>query len=89
MGQGKGKRVRGTANGGLVGIVIDARGRPMELPEDPIERVRKLSEWLVALNVYPEEALKRYQAEFPVAAASPAKGGQTKGGGVFGRLWKK
>jgi hypothetical protein len=89
MGQGKGKRVRGTANGGLVGIVIDARGRPLELPEDPRERVRKLSEWLVALNVYPEEALKRYQAEFPIAAASPVKGGQAQGGGVFGRLWKK
>jgi len=89
MGAGKGKRVQGTAKGGLVGIFIDARGRPVELPEDPKERVHKLTEWLVALNVYPEEALKKYQAEFPVAAAVPAKGGQAQSGGVLGRLWRK
>ena len=42
-------------SGGVVGIVIDARGRPLALPAERGERVRKLTEWNEALGVYPEE----------------------------------
>jgi hypothetical protein len=38
----------------VVGIIIDARGRPLELPTDRSERVRKLTEWNDALGVYPK-----------------------------------
>jgi uncharacterized protein (TIGR01319 family) len=55
MGLGKGKEVHADIKSGVVGIIIDARGRPLVLPEAKDERVRKLSEWNKALGVFPEE----------------------------------
>jgi hypothetical protein len=53
-GAGKGKDFRTDLSGGVVGIVIDARGRPLALPTERSEKVRKLTEWNEALGVYPE-----------------------------------
>jgi hypothetical protein len=53
-GAGKGKEIHTDLSGGVVGIIIDARGRPLVLPTDRAERVRKLTEWNKALGVYPE-----------------------------------
>jgi len=44
MGYGRGGKVQ--AIGGLVGLVVDARGRPLELPEDPDRRRRMLHGWI-------------------------------------------
>ncbi|MFC1851047.1 glutamate mutase L [candidate division CSSED10-310 bacterium] len=56
VGAGKGKVREGTAIGGVVGIIIDCRGRqPFEVPTDPHKRVEKLQEWMKAINAYPEE----------------------------------
>ncbi|MGB9590359.1 MAG: methylaspartate mutase, partial [Candidatus Hydrothermia bacterium] len=52
-GEGKGKRVETTVEGGVVGLILDARGRPLVLPHDPGLRVKKLSEWVAALDIYP------------------------------------
>jgi uncharacterized protein (TIGR01319 family) len=54
IGLGGGKDIRTELDGGVVGVIIDARGRPLSLPEDRGERVRKLTEWNKALDVYPE-----------------------------------
>ena len=54
VGLGNGKEVHTEIGGGVVGIIIDCRGRPLVLPEDKEERVRKLTEWNRALDVYPE-----------------------------------
>jgi uncharacterized protein (TIGR01319 family) len=54
MGLGKGKEIQTEINGGVVGLIIDARGRPLALPAAREERVRKLTEWNKALGVYPE-----------------------------------
>jgi uncharacterized protein (TIGR01319 family) len=54
VGLGKGKEVHTEINAGVVGIIIDARGRPLRLPAVRDERVRKLKEWNEALHVYPE-----------------------------------
>lgn len=51
VGAGKGKEITATLEGGTVGIVVDGRGRPMTLPEDTPTRVRKLREWLSAMNL--------------------------------------
>jgi len=56
MGAGRGKELRRTVEGGVVGIIIDARGRPFQLPEDDDERIRKLMEWETVLDVYPERS---------------------------------
>jgi len=54
VGAGKGKSRTFEAVGGVVGLIIDARGRrPFELPTDEATRVRKLTEWNKALSVYP------------------------------------
>ena len=54
MGLGKGKAVTATVNGGVVGLIVDARGRPYNMTEDPAERVRRLKSWEKELNLYPE-----------------------------------
>ncbi|MEO0230454.1 MAG: glutamate mutase L [candidate division WOR-3 bacterium] len=53
VGAGKGKKVEAEVEGGVVGIIVDCRGRPLNIPADPKERVEKLSSWVRALDVYP------------------------------------
>jgi len=56
IGAGKGKKVETEVQGGVVGIVVDARGRrPFELPVDRTERVKKLREWNKIMDAYPEQ----------------------------------
>jgi uncharacterized protein (TIGR01319 family) len=59
VGGGKGSKVETTMHGGVIGIVIDCRGRPFHLPDDDKVRVQKLKEWMIALDIYPKEALER------------------------------
>jgi hypothetical protein len=63
LGAGKGREVlRPKVRGGVAGgIIIDARGRrPFLLPTDKENRIRKLKEWFVSMNIYPMEILERY-----------------------------
>jgi hypothetical protein len=43
-GPGKGGKRR--VRGGLLGLIIDARGRPLRLPPDPEERQAQMQQWL-------------------------------------------
>jgi len=61
VGEGPGHRLQTTVAGGVVGLVLDARGRPLVLPEDNSEREAKLLEWFTALSLYPEDLLKKFQ----------------------------
>jgi uncharacterized protein (TIGR01319 family) len=55
LGADKGRALEAALVGGVVGLVVDARGRrPFELPADPRERVARLRAWNAALDVYPE-----------------------------------
>ncbi len=60
VGKGYGHELETTVTGGVVGVIIDCRGRPVVIPEDVTERNRKLVEWFLAMNMYPEESLKKY-----------------------------
>jgi uncharacterized protein (TIGR01319 family) len=51
-------RTRSKIEGGVVGIIIDARGRPLFLPDDKEERRRKLIEWFTDLDLYSKKSLK-------------------------------
>jgi uncharacterized protein (TIGR01319 family) len=53
VGAGKGKTVTATLEGGVVGVIIDGRGRPLALPEEADERKRLLLNWFRAINAYP------------------------------------
>jgi uncharacterized protein (TIGR01319 family) len=58
VGEGPGRTWTGILEGGVVGLVLDGRGRrPFNLPEDDVKRVEKLQEWSAALNTYPERFL--------------------------------
>jgi uncharacterized protein (TIGR01319 family) len=51
VGAGKGRAREVQLEGGVVGIIVDARGRPLQLPSDDAMRRRKLIEWLTALGL--------------------------------------
>jgi len=40
--------------GGVVGLIFDGRGRPLELPKNDSERKEKLNQWFKSINMYPE-----------------------------------
>jgi uncharacterized protein (TIGR01319 family) len=58
VGNGPGKSWTGTLEGGVVGLILDGRGRrPFNLPADDVKRVEKLQEWSGSLDSYPERFL--------------------------------
>ncbi len=54
MGAGQGQPVEAEVEGGVVGLVVDTRGRPLEVSTASTERVALLKKWFEALEVYPE-----------------------------------
>ena len=56
MGAGRGQPVEAEVEGGVVGLVVDTRGRPLEVSNTSTERVALLKKWFQALEVYPEIA---------------------------------
>ncbi|MFQ6053385.1 MAG: methylaspartate mutase, partial [Candidatus Bathyarchaeia archaeon] len=58
LGRGSGHKVEGKVMGGVAGVILDARGRPLQLPEEEKERNETLIKWFNALKLYPEDDLK-------------------------------
>jgi uncharacterized protein (TIGR01319 family) len=58
VGMGEGKKLETTLHGGVVGIVLDTRGRPISLPEVESERNETILNWWKSLNLYPFEQMK-------------------------------
>lgn len=55
----KSKELNVELKGGVVGIVLDTRGRqPFVLPTEKTERIATLKKWLRAFNAYPEQILQ-------------------------------
>jgi uncharacterized protein (TIGR01319 family) len=52
VGSGRGKKLETRIEGGVVGLVIDARGRPLKLPTDPDENRKKLAKWFRSMDLY-------------------------------------
>lgn len=50
LGPGRRARLESPVEGGRLGIIIDARGRPLVLPEDRGQRLARLREWQAALG---------------------------------------
>jgi len=53
VGEGRGKSRSVTVTGGEVGLIVDARGRPLRLPAEESSRVTMLQKWFSALELYP------------------------------------
>jgi hypothetical protein len=52
VGAGPGKPVQRSVRGGTVGLVLDARGRPIVVPEGETERRAAIARWARDLAVY-------------------------------------
>ena len=52
-GEGPGKRVEREVRGGAVGLILDGRGRPLELLADRAAGRRQMEVWMQALELYP------------------------------------
>ncbi len=53
LGQGAGVPVSREVQGGVVGLLLDGRGRPLQLPADQPARVAALTKWFNAVDLYP------------------------------------
>ncbi|MBM3460023.1 MAG: methylaspartate mutase, partial [Armatimonadetes bacterium] len=51
VGAGRGRPHSVRVRGGVAGLILDARGRPLLLPQDTATRVKKLREWLEAFGL--------------------------------------
>ena len=54
VGAGDGEQISTTIFGGQVGIVLDGRGRPLEIDASSSKRISNLKKWSEAMNEYPE-----------------------------------
>ena len=53
LGSGPGQSFTKTVQGGVVGLMLDGRGRPLQLPGEQTARVAMLNKWYQAVGLYP------------------------------------
>ena len=53
VGAGKGEPIETTVYGGVVGLILDGRDRPITIPNDSKSRLAALKSWSEAVNEYP------------------------------------
>ena len=58
MGAGPGKKISNLIKGGLVGIILDARGRPLSFVDNPSNNIEIVNDWITKLNIYPRIEIK-------------------------------
>ena len=52
-GGGKGASITKRVEGGVVGLLLDGRGRPLQIPQDAPTRMATLKQWNQAVGMYP------------------------------------
>lgn len=52
FGAGPGREITREVTGGTVGLILDARGRPLRLPEDRVEGQKTIARWVEAVHMY-------------------------------------
>lgn len=63
MGQGPGQIREEEVEGGVAGVVLDARGRPLRTPTDRAVMKKLILKWYKALDMYPKDALDKFEKE--------------------------
>ena len=53
LGAGDGVPITREVQGGVVGLMLDGRGRPLQLPTDQQARIDTLTKWHNAVGLYP------------------------------------
>lgn len=59
IGEGNGRKLECMVMGGEVGLIIDARGRPLQFPDDQKRKMELILEWFRSLDLYPKEKLDK------------------------------
>jgi len=54
VGAGPGKELEAEIKGGTVGVILDGRGRPLDLPPDSADSRSAVVNWAQALDLYPQ-----------------------------------
>ena len=49
------KQIETEVSGGVVGLIVDTRGRPLEISQNTPNRISKLLKWNQTLEVYPRK----------------------------------
>ncbi len=52
-GAGNGKKVQAEVLGGTVGLFLDGRGRPLDVPQDHNRSKPMIDNWVKAVDLYP------------------------------------
>ena len=55
IGSGKGEAIETTVHGGIVGLILDGRPRPISIPTTSEDRLVALKSWSEAVNEYPKQ----------------------------------
>ena len=58
VGAGPGQELDAVVQGGIAGLLLDARGRPLYFPSDDQKRKEILLKWFKAVDMYDEKALE-------------------------------
>jgi len=61
VGAGKGQPLETKIEGGVVGVLLDARGRPIITPDDRNEMRKLLIKWFKAVDMYPPNVLDKFE----------------------------
>lgn len=54
LGEGPGQSFTRTVKGGVVGLMLDGRGRPLQWPGEQAARIAMLTRWYQAVDLYPK-----------------------------------
>lgn len=63
VGSGSGFPATVSVRGGLAGLILDGRGRPLNLPPREDARIEALKRWWLEMGAYDEDMLAKYTAE--------------------------
>jgi uncharacterized protein (TIGR01319 family) len=58
VGAGPGQTLETKVMGGIGGVILDGRGRPLQLPEDLTQRMTLLRGWFDSLNMYEKDKIE-------------------------------
>ena len=53
LGNGRPARLKANVGSGMVGLIVDARGRPLVWPDEADERQARLQQWLRSMDAFP------------------------------------
>jgi len=59
LGEGAGAPITREIQGGVVGLILDGRGRPLQLPAEQQARIDTLTKWYKAVGLYPVSSAEK------------------------------